>query len=157
MYYTKKIKTISLKVKEPEAEKQVTSSSKAVNAFAKAIYKNLDDDQEHFTILFLNSQNEVNGFKTVFSGGQNQAHIDKKVVFRYALQFGASRIIAVHNHPSGVLKPSPEDNIITEAIVHAGILLDIPILDHLIITNSDFYSFADEGKIKQYENSFKKV
>ena len=150
MYYTKTLKTISLKISEPEAEKETTLNSRQCFRIAKEIYKTLDDDQEHFTVFFLNSQNEINGFKTLFSGGQSFATVDLKIIYRNALQFGASAIIAIHNHPAGSLKRSGEDDKITQEIINAGKLLNIKLLDHLILGNGEYYSYADEGLIETY-------
>jgi DNA repair protein RadC len=149
-YYTKTIKTITLKVKEPEACHGIASGSRQCFNIAKEIYKSLDDDQEHFTAFFMNSQNEIKGYKTLFTGGQTTANVDAKVVFRNALLFGATAMIVVHNHPSGTTTPSSEDKQITEELVNAGKILKIKVLDHLIITNNDYFSFADEGLIKRY-------
>ncbi len=96
--------------------------------------------------------NEINGFKTLFSGGQNFASVDLKVIYRYALQFGASAMILVHNHPSNCINPSAEDHKITKEIFKAGKMLGIKLLDHLIIASGDdYYSFGDEGDIQRYK------
>lgn len=146
MIYTKKIKTITLKVNEADPQERINTASD-VFTLAKAIYANLDDDQEHFTIFFLNAQNKITGFKTLFSGGQAQSNFDMKLIFRNALAFGAIAIICVHNHPSNYLKPSPSDISTTHAIKDAGKLLEINLLDHLIITKTSYYSFNTEGRI----------
>ncbi len=144
MVYKIKLKTMILKVSEPVISNGLVTPE-LVFDFSKEIYKELDDDQEHFTILFLNQMNQVTGYKTLFSGGQTIAIVDIKVIFRNALLFGAVAIIAVHNHPSGNLTPSADDIIIFKKIEEAGELLDIRITDSLIISKDNFYSFKKRG------------
>ena len=146
MIYTKKLKTITLKVKE-EPVLETASNSKSAYEIASNIYRSLSDDQEHFCILFLNNANNITGFKVLFSGGMNAATVDLKVVFRNSLLFGARSIILVHNHPSNTLTASQEDIKITQEIKQAGRLLGIKILDHIILTNNSYLSMADKGMI----------
>ena len=146
MIYTKKLKTITLKVKEEPAS-ETASNSRSAYEIANSIYRNLSDDQEHFCILFLNNANKITGFKVLFSGGMNAATVDLKVVFRNALLFGARSLILVHNHPSSTLTASQEDIRITQETKQAGKLLGIKILDHIIITNNSYLSMADESII----------
>jgi len=139
--YKCKLKTVTLKVREKTPKYRV-NSPEATFEFAKKIYERLDDDQEHFTVLFLNSKNEITGFKTIFSGGQDSAQVDPKIIFRNALLFGAVSIILIHNHPSGDVEPSEDDLEMTHKLKLAGEFLDIKVLDHIIISQSDFYSIA---------------
>ena len=158
MIHTKKLKTITLKVKEEPALETASNSRSAyeiANKYlisipqdvANNIYRNLSDDQEHFCVLFLNNANKATGFKVLFSGGMNAATVDLKVVFRNAILFGASSLILVHNHPSNTLTASQEDIKLTQEIKQAGKLLGIKILDHIIITNSSYLSMADDAII----------
>ena len=153
-YYTTKLKTITLKISEPEAvlNAKVANSSRKSATIAKAIYKDLEPSQEHFSVLFLNSQNKVTGYKTLFSGTMNSSVIDCKIIFRNALLFGASAIICLHNHPSGTATPSTEDHEITKDIVEIGKLLSLKVLDHIILADGtdNYFSFADEGLIARY-------
>ena len=146
MIYTKKLKTITLKVKE-EPVLETASNSRSAYEIANSIYRNLSDDQEHFCILFLNNANKITGFKVLFSGGMNAATVDLKVVFRNALLFGACSLILVHNHPSNSLIASKEDIQITQEIKQAGKLLGIRLLDHIILTNNSYLSMADDAII----------
>ena len=146
MIYTKKLKTITLKVKEEPAS-ETASNSRSAYEIANSIYRNLSDDQEHFCVLFLNGANKITGFKVLFSGGMNAATVDLKVVFRNAILFGARSLILVHNHPSSTLTASQEDIRITQETKQAGKLLGIKILDHIIITNNSYLSMADESII----------
>lgn len=81
----------------------------------------------------------------VSKGGLSGTVADPKIIFHMALQHQASAIIMVHNHPSGNLKPSREDLVLTKKIADAGRMLDINVLDHLIITDNGYFSFGDEG------------
>jgi DNA repair protein RadC len=144
--YMKKLKTITLKVKEDPALKNA-SNSKSAYEIAKNIYSNLSDDQEHFCILFLDNVNNITGYKVLFSGGMNAATVDLKVVFRNTLLFGACSLILVHNHPSHSLNASKEDIQITKEIKQAGKLLGVRILDHVILTSNSYLSMADKGMI----------
>lgn len=102
---------------------------------------------ESVIVLFLNRRNATIGWYQLSSGCTHCALIDKKVLFAVALKCGASGIIVSHNHPSGNLQPSTEDKNITEAIKAASNIIDIPLLDHLIISEKGYYSFSDEGYI----------
>jgi len=100
---------------------------------------------EEFKVLLLNRNNIVLGIYQVSKGGIAGTVVDPKLIFGVALKTVASSIILAHNHPSGNLKPSPEDIRITKKLVEAGKVLDIQVLDHLIITDIGYYSFADEA------------
>ncbi|MGZ3756900.1 MAG: RadC family protein [Mucilaginibacter sp.] len=104
-----------------------------------------DLNHEEFWILLLGQSGKVIGKEQVSKGGLNGTVADPKIIFHLALQHHAASIVLMHNHPSGNLKPSQLDIQLTQKIVAAGRMLDINIFDHLIITNSGYYSFADEG------------
>ena len=145
MIYKKKLKTIVLKIAEPNKPKEKVKSSQEIYNIAKSIYAKLDDDQEHFTVFFLNNNNNITGYKVLFSGGQTHSNIDIKVIFRNALIFGAVAIICVHNHPSNTINHSMADNDSYIAIRNSGKILGINVLDNLIITKDSYCSFADQG------------
>lgn len=100
---------------------------------------------EQFKVLLLNQSNRVLGIYQASSGGISGTVVDIRLLFAAALKAGAVGIIITHNHPSGNTKPSETDKILTRKISHAGELLDIKLLDHLIITSESYYSFTDEG------------
>jgi len=102
---------------------------------------------EEFKILLLNRANEVLGIHTVSKGGINATVVDIRLLLVVALKSASSSIILVHNHPSGNLKPSESDKKLFNKIKKATTYLDIQILDNLIITRDDYYSFADSGSI----------
>jgi DNA repair protein RadC len=102
---------------------------------------------EEFKIVLLNRNNKVLGLVNISQGGMSGTVADPKLIFVAALKAAASYIILAHNHPSGEMKPSKEDLHLTKKLVEGGKLLDIPIVDHLIISKESFYSFCDEGMI----------
>ncbi len=121
---------------------QVTSSQESY----KILLPYLSDLQtEEFWAIFLNQNNRVLGKSKLSSGGINQSVVDVRILFKMALEHLATGLIIAHNHPSGNLKPSSEDVKITKQIAEAGKILNIQLLDHLIITQNSYLSFADEN------------
>lgn len=103
---------------------------------------------EEFKILLLNRSNKVLGVINLSSGGMTGTVVDTRLVFGAALKGAATSLIVSHNHPSGSLKPSEADLSLTRKLVEAGKILDLPVLDHIILTPEGTYkSFADEGMI----------
>jgi DNA repair protein RadC len=100
---------------------------------------------EEFWILFLNRSNRVINRMKLSQGGISGTVTDVRMVMKKAIEYLASGIIVCHNHPSGNLNPSESDTKITLKIKEAGTLMDIQLLDHLIISDKDYYSFADNG------------
>ena len=100
---------------------------------------------EEFWVLFLNNSNKVISKTQLSKGGISGTIVDTRLVFRLALENRATGLILCHNHPSGNLIPSDADKDITRRIKTAGAILDVKILDHLIITETNYYSFVDEG------------
>lgn len=106
-----------------------------------------DLNHEEFWILLLNRANRITSKQLISKGGQAGTVADPKIIFNTALQNHASSVILAHNHPSGNLKPSQADIDLTRKLRSAGAFLDIPVLDHLIVTESGFFSFTDEGML----------
>ena len=106
-----------------------------------------DLNHEEFWILLLNRANKITSRQLISKGGQAGTVADQKIIFNTALQNHASSVILAHNHPSGNLKPSQADIDLTRKLKAAGAFLDISVLDHLIITESGFFSFTDEGML----------
>ncbi len=104
-----------------------------------------DLSYEEFWILFLNRSNRVISRMKLSQGGISGTVTDVRLIMKNAIEHLASGIIVCHNHPSGNLSPSESDNRITQKIKEAGTLFDIQLLDHLIVTGNDYYSFADNG------------
>jgi DNA repair protein RadC len=106
-----------------------------------------DLPHEEFWILFLNRSNRVINRMKLSQGGVSGTVTDVRMVMKRAIENLASGIIVCHNHPSGNLSPSESDTRITQKIKEAGAMMDIQLLDHLIITDKDYYSFADNGLV----------
>lgn len=132
--------------------KETESTVKPVITSSKSAYEILvrflgDLKHEEFWILLLNRGNKVIGKHNVSKGGMHGTVADSRIIFKCAIENQASAIILSHNHPSGNLKPSEEDIKLTKKMIEAGKMLEIPVLDHLIVTDSGYFSFADEGMI----------
>ena len=101
---------------------------------------------EEFKLLLMNRSNSVLGIMPVSKGGLSGTVTDVRLIYQGAIKANASGIIVCHNHPSGNLNPSESDTKITQKIKQAGLLMDIQLLDHLILTvDGSYYSFADNG------------
>lgn len=124
---------------------KLTSSRKATEILRSLFPVHSIELQEQFLILFLNNSNEIMGYYPLSIGGITGTVVDVRLVFSAALNCGAVACIVSHNHPSGTLKASDADKQITKKLASAGELLDIKLLDHIIITKDDYFSFADES------------
>lgn len=124
-------------------EKPVVSTSGDIARFLQTKLK--DHRREVFGVLFLNRANKINHFEIVSEGGITGTVADPRVILRKALEEDAVNIILCHNHPSGSLKPSRADEQLTAKIKEAAGYLDIKVLDHIIVSEDGYYSFADEG------------
>jgi DNA repair protein RadC len=130
--------------KETEISKRerITSSKDSFHLFLPML---IDLPHEEFHVLLLNRSNHVIRKEFVSRGGVSGTVVDPKIIFKIALENLASSIILCHNHPSGNLRPSDQDISLTRKLKEAGMLLEIPILDHLIVSDNGYFSFADEG------------
>jgi len=131
------------KVKPSELPK-VSCSQDSYN-YLKSVWSNRMDHSEEFMLLCLNRANKVIGWARISKGGLSGTVADPKVIFQIALKANACSIILAHNHPSGNTRPSEADIRLTRKMKSGGELLDMPVLDHLILTSEGYYSFADEG------------
>jgi DNA repair protein RadC len=123
---------------------QVTGSKDAVDIFQPLLGDLL---HEEFWVLFLNRANRIISKQQISTGGMSGTVADPRMIFKAALDQKALSIILCHNHPSGNTQPSTADIQLTKNIVEAGKVLEISVLDHVIITQNGYYSFADEGVI----------
>ncbi len=121
---------------------QIKSSKDVADIFQPLLSDLL---HEEFWILFLNRSNKVIARMKLSQGGISGTVTDVRMVMKKAIEYLASGIIVCHNHPSGNLNPSESDSKITQKIKEAGNMMDIQLLDHLIISEKDYYSFADNG------------
>lgn len=103
--------------------------------------------QEHFIIVALNGAHEIIGHKVVTIGLVNRTLVHPREVFRYAIVKNATAIVLVHNHPSGNLEPSEDDDAITRRLVESGQVLGIPVLDHVIIANTGYFSYLENDRL----------
>lgn len=129
----------------PSERPKISSSRSAYDLLLQAWDFDKIEFIEQFKILLLNKGNRALGSYELSTGGTSGTVVDIRLVFAAALKANASGIIMVHNHPSGNLAASQADKEITAKAVQAGKLLDIPVLDHLIISSEGYMSFADEG------------
>ena len=125
----------------PERPK-ITSSKEAFNVLHALM---IDLPFEEFWILHLNRANQVIAKEKIGQGGVSGTVADVRIILKSAISKLSSGLILAHNHPSGNLQPSPADKQLTQKIKNACQLLDISLLDHLIITNNSYFSFADNG------------
>lgn len=132
------------KVKASERP-QILSSKDAYEILMKIWDEGKIDFVEQFNILLINRANKVLGVYKVSTGGITGTVADPRQIFTAALKANACGLVLAHNHPSGTLKPSRQDEQLTSKMKEAGSFLDIKILDHLIVTSESYYSFADEG------------
>lgn len=124
--------------------KQITSSDAAA-ALMRQHFQALDHEQ--FWVLLMNNSAKVIRELCVAKGGQTATIVDVKMIMRAALEAKATRIIAFHNHPSGNLRPSMQDDSITRKIKAAAELFDMRLDDHIIISDNGYFSYNDEGRL----------
>lgn len=128
---------------EEALQKYKIDSSQSVFELMQPIIGELP--HEEFWIIYLNNSNKVLQKNQLSKGGITGTLVDVRLAFKTAIEVGATGIILAHNHPSGTLKPSEADKHITKKLKNAGDSLDIKVLDHLIVTENAYFSFADEG------------
>ncbi len=124
-------------------EKTVVRSSRDIAQYLQATLK--DYSYEVFAVIFLNRANKINHFEIISKGGITGTVADPRIILKKALEEDATSIVLCHNHPSGNLQPSRADEELTKKIKEAAAYFDIKIIDHIIVSEDGFYSFADEG------------
>ncbi|MDD2675012.1 MAG: DNA repair protein RadC [Flavobacterium sp.] len=128
---------------EDAVELKKITSSKIIFEIMQPIIGELS--HEEFWIIYMNNSNKVIAKSQLSKGGITGTLVDVRIVFKTALEMGATALILCHNHPSGTLIPSDADKHITKKLKLAGDSLEIKVLDHLIVTETSYFSFADEG------------
>ena len=128
---------------EEVAELQKVTSSKTVFEIMQPIIGELM--HEEFWVLYLNNSNKVMYKSQISKGGITGTVVDTRIIYKIALEHNATSVILTHNHPSGVLQPSEADKQITRKLKEAGKYLEVVVLDHIIVTEKSYFSFADEG------------
>lgn len=124
-------------------DKPVIRQSSDIAGFLQTKLK--DHTREVFAVLFLNQANRINHFEVISEGGITGTVADPRIILKKALEENAVNIILCHNHPSGSLKPSRADEQLTQKIKQAVVFFDIKVLDHIIVSEAGYFSFADEG------------
>ncbi|MCO6500165.1 MAG: DNA repair protein RadC [Vicingus serpentipes] len=122
----------------------IVSSNDAYNEISSVLS---DLPHEEFWVIYLNRKNEVLKKEHISKGGVSGTIADTKIIFKHAIELLASAVILCHNHPSGNLKPSNADLELTKGLKEIGQLMETPVLDHLIVGEKKYLSFADEGLI----------
>lgn len=137
-----------------ELSRRRTTSSLGVKKVSNSIEiaallreKLKDLAKEVFVVVFLNARNSIIQHETISTGGFTSTIVDPRLIFNRALELKAVKLVLCHNHPSGNLRPSRQDELLTERIVNAGKILDIQVVDHIIVSEEGYFSFADEGKL----------
>jgi len=119
------------------------------------LYHSMRDlKKEVFKVIYLNSQNQIIEIVDLFQGTVDSSFISPREVMEGAIKYNATSLIFVHNHPSGDPEPSKNDKEMTRDLVYAGSIMRMRVLDHIIIGNNKYFSFASEGLIAEYETDF---
>lgn len=146
--YKSNLPQITLKLKKgEELNCKIEQSKDAADLFRKIWEEDTLEIYESMICIFLNRQNNTIGWLKVSQGGLSGTVTDNRLILATALNCLASGILMAHNHPSGNLTPSESDTKITQKLKAAGVIMDIQLLDHIILTEKDYYSFADNGII----------
>lgn len=148
--------------KNSKWRKKISSSKDAFDVLSSVYPEGQTDLQEQFIVLYLNNHNSVLGYYRHSKGGLTSTVVDVRLVLSVALKAISTAIIISHNHPSGNTQPSGADISLTQKIKDASKLIDIKVIDHLIVTSEDYYSFADENQLNglegnTQENNFSKL
>ena len=139
--------TVSYRPHSPVSDRYIIRDSRSAYEY---IIKAWNQDTiylyEEFKTLFLDRKNGVIGYRNLGVGNSSSVVVDIRQMFAIALKVGACGLILAHNHPSGQMRPSKQDDSITKKINEGSKVLDLRLLDHLIITESSYFSYQDEGK-----------
>jgi DNA repair protein RadC len=147
--YLKFVHEVAARYLRDNAKKKAFfGSSRAV--FDYLLHSMRDLPREIFKVLFLDRKNQLLHDQDVFLGSLTGSAVYPREIMALALEYKAAGLVFVHNHPSGDPGPSPEDQMITKELLKAAKLLNIQVLDHVIIGRDSYYSFADQGLIKQF-------
>ena len=133
-------------ITSPKERLTISNSKEAYESFLPLID---DPSKEHFMVAYLNQGNKIIVMERVSTGGITSTMADPKVIFKKALLKGATAVMFCHNHPSGITRPSADDRRLTKKLIKAGEILDISVLDHLIIGENSYFSFAENGILNE--------
>ena len=149
-----------MNVKLTEAEKiKILNSDDLYGIMQKILLREnkIDQNREHFWVIGLENNNRILFIELTSKGTINQTFVKPMEVFSLALQKRAAKIMLVHNHPSGELKPSETDKDITDRLIQVGIIVETEVIDHLIISTKSYLSFSDIGLLEQLKQSKKYI
>ncbi len=104
-------------------------------------------NQEYFVIVFLNNKNQIIGYSDIYKGSSNSVSINASEIFSEAIKKQAQKVIIAHNHPSQFIEPSVADDETTYQLQKAGKLMNVPLIDHIIVSFDSYYSYAEKGRI----------
>jgi len=139
-------------LKEKIIDKPFYKSSREIFDY---LYHSMRDlKKEVFKVIYLNGQNQIIDTVDLFAGTVNSSSVSPREVIEGAIEHNAISLIFVHNHPSGNPEPSANDRELTRELVYAGKIMRIKVLDHIIIGDNRYFSFADDGLIEEYEMDF---
>lgn len=124
-------------------DKKIVAGSQDIAAYLQNQFR--DHRREVFGVVYLNRANKINHFEIISQGGMTGTVADPRIILRKAIESDAVSLILCHNHPSGSLRPSRADEQLTEKIREAASYFDMKVLDHIIVSDEGYYSFADEG------------
>ena len=142
-------------LKQKIMDKTIYKSSQEIFDY---LYHSMRDlKKEVFKVIYLNSQNQIIEIVDLFEGTIDSSVISPREVIEGAIKHNAVSLIFVHNHPAGDPEPSQNDKDVTRDLVYAGAIMRIRVLDHIIIGNNRYFSFAGEGLVEEYELDFLKI
>lgn len=145
--YKSKLDRISLVREKTEIPRVKIKSSRDASEYCRNFFGSDIDLYESFFMVLLNQANNTTGFVKISQGGIAGTVVDVRILAKYAIESLCTSVILCHNHPSGNTKPSGADISITKKAIEALKLFDITVLDHIILTESSYLSFGDEGLI----------
>jgi DNA repair protein RadC len=143
--YKSLVPELTIKRNKTDFKKVKVDSSKTAEQFIRQFYHDDMSIYESFFILLLNRSNNTVGWAKIAQGGVASVSVDIKIIAKYAVDSLASAVILAHNNPSGQTKPSQSDINLTKKVKEALTIFDCQVLDHIILTEDEFYSFADES------------
>jgi DNA repair protein RadC len=152
--------TTQMDIQLTEAEKiKVLNSDDIYSIMQKVLLREqkIDQNREHFWVIGLENNQRILFIELISLGTVNKALVEPMEVFSLALQKRAVKIVLCHNHPSGELKPSEADKDITDKLIQVGLIVNTPVVDHLIISNKSYLSFVDIGLLEELGESTKYV
>ena len=149
-----------MNIKLTEAERiKILNSDDLYGIMQKILLREqkIDQNREHFWVIGLENNNRILFIELISLGTVNKTLVEPMEVFSFALQKRAVKIVLCHNHPSGELKPSEPDKDVTNRLIQVGIIVDLKVIDHLIISDKSYLSFKDIGLLEELEKSTKYV